>query len=231
MAPQLTPRDLPPSCPGVPDQYHLHQMTALVRGLPEGRFSSTEGARKVHSWEWRADSPNGLVRRPHASERREQVSDARSAAAPHGATRSYSGRGSIHFIGYQPPPTTTGRNSPPTLASAVESSDSSFRSLRRRARESHDSLASADSHDAHAAMEPLFAPRPAERRAAHVEALREALLAHAAPFCGTCSAEQLGAVCKRARYRSIEAGAPVCHVCRPPDPDRQPYPSVRPIAR
>ena len=32
-------------------QYRLHQIEAVVEGLPDGSFSTTEGA-KEHFWEW-----------------------------------------------------------------------------------------------------------------------------------------------------------------------------------
>ena len=51
-----------PSFPSLTTQYKMHQLTAVVSGLPSTSFTTSEGSEpetgKVHFWEWRQDSPD-----------------------------------------------------------------------------------------------------------------------------------------------------------------------------
>lgn len=51
-----------PSFPNLSTQYKLHEIEAVVCGLPSESFTSVEG-KKEHFWEWRADGSEGDHRR------------------------------------------------------------------------------------------------------------------------------------------------------------------------
>ncbi|MDC0525625.1 hypothetical protein OAO87_01405 [bacterium] len=82
-----------PSFLGLTTQYKLHQMTAVVMGLPDARFSCKEGAVKESFWEWREGAAGGessLVRRAEQIDSRYLWTQVRreSVIAPRAASPS-----------------------------------------------------------------------------------------------------------------------------------------------
>jgi len=60
-----------PSFPNLTTQYAMHQMTAIIKGLPSSSFTTTEKqgeSETCHYWEWRQDSRSDLRYKPMRTE-------------------------------------------------------------------------------------------------------------------------------------------------------------------